>query len=287
MELRVGSIWDFIHTVQIGDYVLANKGQSLAVGWGIVNSEAKICRDGSEITFYRKMDWKDPALNRELDSDLGRHFFTTIMRLKKEQFDSVVSPIDDKNRAYWVIPPLSDNFEKIEVWKQWKDFGTINIMWNKLAKELGSKLLNFTSYDEFTEAYHQVYDGQPDMVWKFIYEMKEGDIILVCLGHQKIIGRGTVRSPAMIYENTQMGSPEAHTFFSDLPIHRKVSWEVFSPEVAVPRQISNLCSRGVKRLSKEKYEQIFAKGPSSIYLLAPCQCHGRIFNPMSAEGKSP
>jgi 5-methylcytosine-specific restriction protein B len=89
---RVGSIWDFIHTVQIGDYILANKGQSLAVGWGEITSEAKICRDGSDFSFYRHVDWKEPELNRKLDPDLGRHFFTTILSLKKEQFDSVVFP---------------------------------------------------------------------------------------------------------------------------------------------------------------------------------------------------
>ncbi len=105
---RVGSIWDFIHTVQIGDSILANKGQSLAVGWGIITSDAKICRDGSDVTFYRQVDWKDPELNHKLDPDLGRHFFTTIFQLKKEQFDSVVSP-----RANITIPsnPL---FEKIQ-----------------------------------------------------------------------------------------------------------------------------------------------------------------------------
>lgn len=261
ISARVGSIWDFIHTVQIGDYVLANKGQSLAVGWGIVSSEARVCKDGSEISFYRHVDWKDPELNRTLDPELGKHFFTTILPLKKEQFDSVVFPAKPDNRAYWVIPPLANNLEKNEVWNKWKTFGTINIMWSELAKQMGSRLLNFTSYEEFTESYHKVYTGQPDQVWKFIYEMKEGDVILACLGHQKIIGRGTVTSPARIYDNTQQSSPEKHAFFSELPIHRDVSWEEFFPEFPVPHQISKLCSRGVKRLKKEVYDQIFTGGP--------------------------
>jgi 5-methylcytosine-specific restriction protein B len=89
---RVGLIWDFIHSAQIGDYVLANKGQSLALGWGVITSEAKICKNGSNITFYRHVDWKNTELNQKIDPELDKHFFTTILKLKKEQFNSVVFP---------------------------------------------------------------------------------------------------------------------------------------------------------------------------------------------------
>jgi len=89
---NVELIWNFIHDVRIGDYVLANKGKSLALGWGIVKSEAKIFKTGEDITFYRDVDWKNTTLNRDLiQNGLGKNFFRTIYQMTKDHFESIIN----------------------------------------------------------------------------------------------------------------------------------------------------------------------------------------------------
>jgi hypothetical protein len=162
------------------------------------------------------------------------------------------------SRAYWVVLPLSEKFDRLEVWRKWKSFATVNIMWSKLAEKLGNRLLNFSSYKEYETEYRQIYpDTQADMIWKFIYEMKEGDLIVVSRGLKTILGRGIVKSPAKIYNKSTEDSPEYQDFFSDLPIHRDVLWEEFSPEVPIPQEIKRQFSRGVNLLTKSEYDLIF------------------------------
>lgn len=92
IDTNVESIWNFLHDVKIDDYVLTNKGKSVALGWGIIKSDAKIFKNGEDITFYRDVDWKETKLNRDLrQTRLGNNFFKTIYQMTKEHFESIVN----------------------------------------------------------------------------------------------------------------------------------------------------------------------------------------------------
>lgn len=92
ISANAGTIWNFIHTVQIGDYILANKGMKIALGWGVITSKPKIARDESEITIYHDVEWKDTTLNQNLSTEQGKNFFTTMFQMTKEHFNSIVNP---------------------------------------------------------------------------------------------------------------------------------------------------------------------------------------------------
>ncbi len=108
VSANVEMIWNFLHKVQVGDYILANKGKSQALGWGIIASKPKISTDNQEITFYRDVDWKNTNLNRDLDYEQGKNFFRTIYRMTKEHFDSIISVKNDDNPQFTRIQNVLD-----------------------------------------------------------------------------------------------------------------------------------------------------------------------------------
>lgn len=250
---NVELIWNFIHDVKIDDYILANRGKNQALAWGIITSAPKISTDNDEFTFYREVNWKNTTLNRNLDSEQGKNFFRTIYRMTKEHFDSIInSPIN-----YWAVLPLSYTLGRLDVWQKWKSLGIVNIMWKNLAENLGNKLLNFSSYEEYESEYRKIYPfTQADMVWNFIYEMKEGDVILVSRGNKTILGRGIIKSPAKIFDKSRIDSTN-QDILTDMLIHREVTWEEFTPEIAIPQEIKRKFSRSVRALDKSDYDKIF------------------------------
>lgn len=210
---RVGSIWDFIHTVQIGDYILANKGQSLAVGWGIISTEAKICKDGSGISFYRHVDWKEPELNLKLDPELGKHFFTTILRLKKEQFDSVIFPtIDGKEQMQ--ANPLFVKIQNILNYKKQvilygppgtgKTWTVSNFVDEKMrgkpefkTRTIDKKFFWFSANPSLWDPTNLWKEGETEVSYSNIRsafnDIEEGDIVFVYVSkdHHRIFGIAT------------------------------------------------------------------------------------------------
>ena len=158
---------------------------------------------------------------------------------------------------YWAVLPLSYTLGRLDVWQRWKSLGIVNIMWKNLTENLGNKLLNFSSYEEYESEYRKIYpDTQADMVWNFIYEMKEGDVILVSRGHKTILGRGIIKSPAKIFDKSRINSTN-QDILSDMLVHREVKWEEFTPEVAIPQEVGRKFSRSVKELAKSDYDKIF------------------------------
>ena len=181
-----------------------------------------------------------------------------IRKISKEQFDGIVNT---QQIRYWVVLPLSYTLGRLDVWQKWKSLGIVNIMWKNLEKNLGNKLLNFSSYKEYESEYRKIYpDTQADMVWNFIYEMKEGDVILVSRGHKTILGRGIINSPAKIFDKSRIDSTN-QDIFSDMLIHREVKWEEFIPEIAIPQEVGRKFSRSVKALDKSDYDKIFGGVP--------------------------
>ena len=108
VSANVEMIWNFLHKVQVGDYILANKGKRQALGWGIIASKPKISTDNQELTFYRDVDWKNTALNRDLDYEQGKNFFRTIYRMTKEHFESIISVKNDDNPQFSRIQNVLD-----------------------------------------------------------------------------------------------------------------------------------------------------------------------------------
>lgn len=165
-------------------------------------------------------------------------------------------------RSYWAILPSSSKptGNQREMWPIWESQKIVSIQWKDLAEKLGNKLFNFSSREEYEAEYRKIYpDTQADMVWKFIYEMKEGDIILLNYGHKTIFARGTVTSKAKIFDPNPIVSAGIADMLSDWPIYRTVTWEKISPELPIPREIEGKFSRRVIALEKTEYDLIFGK----------------------------
>lgn len=149
---------------------------------------------------------------------------------------------------YWAILPSDGNGNKnkdLEYWPDWYHNGYVGIKWNELAEKYGEALFNMDDL-EYSVAYEDVYkDGSmKDIVWKFIDEMAEGDIIMVNRGKTSAIAKGTVLSEPYIEKG------------AECPIRRKMKWELLTPERAIPDDLRGKFSRRVIQLDKDAYERI-------------------------------
>ena len=199
---QVGSnvelIWSFIHDVQIGDYVLANKGKSLALGWGIITSKAKIFKEGEGITFYRDVDWKDTTLNRELDpKGLGRNFFRTIYQMTKEHFESITTMTSiAENPLYTKIQKLLDYKKQIilygppgtgKTWVASNFLKSKNIPENRVKTiRTGKKFFWYSVISESWEGLSYFLDKQEleedlgvDDIYGALNEIEKGDLVFI------------------------------------------------------------------------------------------------------------
>jgi hypothetical protein len=167
---------------------------------------------------------------------------------------------------YWAVLPssLKPTGNKTEMWPIWTQKQIVSISWKDLVEKYGEKLLNYSSYDEFVSEYREVYpETQADMVWKFIYEMKEGDIVLANRGHDTIFGRGVIKSPPKILKNESLEPSDDIDLLSDWPIYREVIWGEVVPEIAIPSELKGKFSRRVIELTKDEYEKIFGLSAGS------------------------
>lgn len=222
-----------------------------------------ISKENSKKLILKALQTMKISLNKANDSDKEK-IKSDIE--KTEKILDLYFPDAEENRAYWVVLPLSYQTQlpilesRLEIWQNWKEHGIVNIMWKKIVDKLGSKLLNFSSYNEYKSEYDQIYPNtQADMVWKFIYEMKEGDVILVPRLEQTILARGIIKSPAKIFDKKNSNSTEEQDFLSNLPLYREVSWEEISPEIPIPEDLKKKFGRGVNMLNKEDYDRLFSK----------------------------
>jgi predicted Mrr-cat superfamily restriction endonuclease len=85
-------IWNFLHNVKIGDYILTNKGRGKALGWGIIKSEPKLYKGDRTFTVVRDVEWRETNLNRDLTPEQGKNFFTTINQISEDLFNSIILP---------------------------------------------------------------------------------------------------------------------------------------------------------------------------------------------------
>lgn len=149
---------------------------------------------------------------------------------------------------YWAILPSEGEGAKgkeLDYWPVWYQNGYVGIKWNELAEKYGESL--FTMDDlEYGKAYEDVYKNgsMKDIVWKFINEMTEGDIVLINRGKTSAIAQGTVLSEPYIEKG------------AECPIRRKMKWELLTPERTIPDDLRGKFSRRVIQLDKDDYERI-------------------------------
>ena len=201
---------------------------------------------------------------------------TTADEKEKEQIASNIKKIqkilelyftESDGIRYWAVLPSSQKptGNQTEMWPIWKQKQIVSIGWRNLVEKYGQNILHFSSYDEFLSAYREVYpETQADMVWKFIYEMNEGDIVLVNKGHKTIFGKGVIKSPVKLFERETSALTEHSELLSDWPIYREIEWEDISPEVSIPSDLEGKFSRRVVALTKNEYDKIFGKMEGDI-----------------------
>lgn len=245
----VETIWFFTRNIKIGDYILANKGKSTALGWGIVTSGPKLYSGDKDITIYREVEWKDTNLNRSLTKDQGKNFFRAICPITNEEFDSIVNPVIN----YWGLV-LIGNGENQEYWRFFKEKGIIGIGYEEyidFIEKYGQKLLEFKTKEKFEKAFREYYpDKSPLFTWQLISEMKIGDIIVASTaarGKQQIVAEGIIKSEAQVDVNAYCR------------IFRYIDWQMISPPINIPDSIKGKFLHYYIKLTSDEYRQIMDK----------------------------
>ncbi len=239
----------FINGIQIGDYILANKGRSTALGWGIVTSEPKFYPGDSDITIYREVDWKNVNLNKTLTNEQGKNFFKTIYQMTKEHFDSIVNP---EPTSYWgLLSGIVNEVEKQEYWSYFKEKNVIGIGctdYIEFIEKYGQNVLQFDTKEKYEQAFREIYPKKVSrFIWDLIYEVNIGDIIIVSKGRQAIIAEGIVKSIARVDLN------------SHCRIIRDVEWKTMTPNIPLTGSFKGKFSNYIFKLTPEEYHQIMGQ----------------------------
>jgi predicted Mrr-cat superfamily restriction endonuclease len=257
-------IFRFIHNVRPGDFILANKGLKIALGWGIVESEVKINNSNmGEYSVYYEVNWKE-ELNQTVPIEVGNRFHTTISTLSEDEFKKILiggsMPIvEDSTRNYWNILPSSrmgeTPFDPKKQWDIWIRRGIVGISWKTLAEKYGKNLLTFSDHQRFKEKFQEAYPdlsppqtgAQVYMPYNFLFVVKEGDTVTASNGRKSIIGRGKIVSGPKI------------DLSLDFPIYRDIEWEVFPEEIPIPPHLSSkMVTKRFKAVKKSVYDAIFS-----------------------------
>jgi len=244
----VESIWNFFNNIKIGDVILANRGKSLALGWGVVTSGPKLYSGEKDIKIYRDVNWKDTNLNRSLTNDQGKNFFKAICQITKNHFDSIVNP---EPKSYWgLLSGLVKQGGSREFWEYAKENNVIgigcgNTDYIEFIEKFGQKLFQFDTREKYEEAFLEFHPNNvPRFIWEFIYEMNIGDVIILSKGKQSIIAQGIIKSDARLDTS------------SYCRILRDVDWKIISPEILIPDVYKGKFSNYIIKLSSDEYRQI-------------------------------
>ena len=187
---------------------------------------------------YKFYPSDDIPNDEEIVSDIG-----SLLNIQASMYES-----ESNETYYWAILPSDGNGTKgkgLEYWPEWYQNGYVGIKWKELAERYGESLFSMDDL-EFDEAYDSVYkdESMKDILWKFIDNIAEGDIILINRGKTSAIAQGTVLSEPYIEEGTEC------------PIRRKMKWELLTPERTIPDDLRGKFSRRVIQLDKDDYEMI-------------------------------
>jgi len=250
-------IFKFLDGVKPGNFIIANKGTTNILGWGIIKDGPIANKDPSDpstkdpFSFYYTVDWFGKSVDN-VPAEIGNGWHTPISSLDFEQFKALIFPSDPVLIQYWnILPSEGEGIPGLELkyWSKWHKENIVSIGWKELVDKYGQKLLEFKTRDEFNASYRDAYpdNSQSYMVWDFLKEMKPGDIILTNNGKKSFFGRGIVKSDAKI-------NPK-----EEFPIYRDIEWEILEPEVKIPENIRDKFSYRVTKMTKEDYEKIFVE----------------------------
>ena len=143
----------FLYEFKIGDIVVANRGRTSFIGYGIVTSDPKYLKDyDDEDDDYlcRDVLWQETDINIPISKNKGiigkcRH---TIASLSFDQFrECVMEKISD--RKYWVMNPSFCNPKTKTItglcfWNRWRDENYIHLdSWKVFVEKYGQDALTF------------------------------------------------------------------------------------------------------------------------------------------------
>lgn len=242
----------FLYEFKIGDIVVANHGRTSFIGYGIVTSDPKYLKDYDDNYYLcRDVLWQETDLNIPIPENKGiigkcRHTIASL------SFDQFIDCIIEKNikRKYWAMNPSftkGSNITGLYFWNRWVEENYIHLKdWGKFTEKYGEKALTFSDYSEFKKYYNNVYtdNSQIYLIYKYIFSLKKGDIVLINDGKKRIVGKGILSSG---------------TYYDDDPeksYYHNVDWEETDLNILIPADLKGKFSKRVVELTKDEYEHI-------------------------------
>lgn len=242
----------FLHECKIGDIIVANHGKTSFLGYGIVTSEPKYHTDfEKKILLCRDVFWLKTDLNIPVPTNKGLigKFNQTLASLSFDQFqECLLDQIFE--RKYWVMNPSYHNGKTIAglcFWERWKEESYIHLdSFKAFTEKYGKDALAFSDLADFKAYYKKAYDdnSQPYLLYKYLFSLQKGDIILINDGKKRIVGKGVLSSD-VYYDNDPQKS-----YYHD------VEWQETDLNIPIPADLKGKFSRRVVELTKDEYERI-------------------------------
>ena len=244
----------FLYEFKIGDIIVANHGKTSFIGYGVVKSDPKYLKDDDDNCYLcRDVLWQETDLNISIPKDSGLigKCNQTIASISFDQFrECVMEKISD--RKYWVMNPSFCNPKTKMItglcfWNRWIEENYIHLdSWKAFVEKYGEDALTFSDYAEFEKYYNKVYDdnSRPIYLYKYIFSLKKGDIVLINDGQKRIVGKGILSS---------------ETYYDDDPqksYYHDVNWEETNLNIPIPKDLKGKFSKRVNELTKDEYERI-------------------------------
>lgn len=241
----------FLNNIVDGDIVVVNDGKAAFIGYGIVKSAPKYLYDEEEKLLCRNVLWQQTDLNIPIPKNKGliEKCNKIIASLSFDQFrESILENITECR--YWVMNPSFFNgsvISSLYFWNQWKEYGHIHLdQWKDFINKYGEDALSVSDYDEFKKWYNEAYDdkSQSSYLYKCLFSMKKGDIVIVNEGKSQIVGQGVIRSD---------------TYYDDDPVlsyYHDVDWKKTGLNIPIPEDLKGKISKRVVELTKDEYERL-------------------------------
>lgn len=192
-----------------------------------------------------------PIIKNYLDV-IGRQ--TTLpIRIELDQFFSFIyakySSLDDRSdkTRYWQIAPGDQGF----LWEDCKQKNIIRVGWDEMS-DLSSVETREELDKLFENIYHKENKISTKMLWDFISEVKEGDIVLANKGKSEILGIGIVKDSTYYYDGN----------WSKYRHYKLVEW--YDSINSFPIKPVSRFGTTIKELSEEEYREILSQQSSNV-----------------------
>ncbi|WFN33473.1 AAA family ATPase [Methanogenium sp. S4BF] len=244
----------FLYEFKLGDIIVANRGKNSFIGYGVVKSDPKYRKDDDDNCYLcRDVLWQETDLNISIPNDSGLigKCNQTIASLSFDQFTKyILERISE--RKYWVMNPSFCN-PKTKIitglcfWNRWRDENYIHLdSWKVFVEKYGADALTFSDPAEFKTHYNNAYNDKSHSgsLYKYLFSLKKGDIVLINEGKTRIVGKGVLSS---------------ETYYDDEPqksYYHDVDWEETNLNIPIPKDMKGKFSQRVTELTKDEYERI-------------------------------